>query len=912
MTRRSCFKLALMIGMIVMTVTSAVLAHTREGSGVAGTITTGPRSEPVANARVTLQREDRTMSTTTDARGRYSFAWVEPGEHYVVTVDAEGLRSFSRSEIAVEDGEIRRVDANLELAVVHYSVAVNGRETDEPTTTPRIGRNVTEQDVADLPSVTRSTTKYALLDPHVRQVIGLGADFQDATRLSVNAASYRHTGHMLDGMSTYDWIYANNPKVNVSPGAVREIQVLTGPTSAQYGMSTTGILSVVTASGGETLRGDVFVFARPSSWQERPPLATFDVPNERFASGARAGGPLRPARTYFFATYERADQERGAYIQSPSPGFFIGDSREQYGLARFDQNFSANHFLTLRLNGNESTTNNANDRVSGFNQPSFGRISHAQSLGGQVSDRLLTGTVVNELRGAFTAYTPDSARPIDESTQVVRPNYSTEGYSTTNWVHARSIQIGDTLTLQHGRHAFTIGGEIVRVDAHDYSNTPLGTYTFAPGPPRSDEHPLTYTQTFGTADLNYGQTQASVFVQDELRLSNRLTASFGLRYEIQSITDDRANFAPRAGFSWDVAGDGRTVVRSAAGVFFDQYYMYLTRRYITLGPTSPQASYAWSWGDPGFPNFPEALPSVPSGKAAGSRDIMIRGDRLHNPRALQFSVGVERQIRAGLAIHAGALSAHTVRQMRVDDINHPEPFDRTAANQIRTPQAANLTRPYSTYEGVAVRNIAKIVNTAESTYRSLDLGFTARFGRRSTVSARYVWSSSIAYSMFYADANSGVPNEWWPDWDRFERGPSDFHQPYRLIADASVSLPFDTQLSTVVTAASGLPLNPVTGRDNNGDSYGVDRPVGLDRNSFRGPAQVNVDLAGVKRIPLGGRFRAEARLEIFNLFNRANFIKVNGIYGEGPAPLSTFLAPVAGITNTDPSRQIQVAVKLIF
>jgi hypothetical protein len=291
---------------------------------------------------------------------------------------------------------------------------------------------------------------------------------------------------------------------------------------------------------------------------------------------------------------------------------------------------------------------------------------------------------------------------------------------------------------------------------------------------------------------------------------------------------------------------------------------------------------------------------------------MIRGDRLHNPRALQFSIGVERQIRAGLAIHVGALSAHTVRQMRVDDINHPEPFDRTAANQIRTPQAAKLTRPYSTYEGVAVRDIAKIVNTAESTYRSLDLGFTARFGGRSTVSARYVWSSSIAYSMFYADANSGVPNEWWPDWDRFERGPSDFHQPHRLIADASVSLPFDTQLSTVVTAASGLPVNPVTGRDNNGDSYSVDRPVGLDRNSFRAPAQVNVDLAAVKRVPIGGRFRAEARLEIFNLFSGANFIKVNGIYGEGPAPLSTFLAPVAGITNTDPSRQIQVALKMIF
>jgi Carboxypeptidase regulatory-like domain len=422
MTRRSRFIVALIAGLVV-TIGSAgkAIARGREGGVVAGTITSGPRSEPIANARVTLQTGNRTMATTTDAWGRYAFAPVEPGQHYVVTVDADGLRPFSRPDVSVGDGETRRVDGNLELADVHYSVVVSGRETSEPATTPRIGREVAEQDIAELPSVTRSTTKYALLDPHVRQVIGLWADFQDATRLSVNAGSYRHTGHMLDGMSTYDWIYANSPQVAVSPGAVREIKVVTGAPSAQYGMSTTGLLSVVTASGGETFRGDAFFIARPSTWQERPPLATLDVPNERFTGGARAGGPVRPARTYFFATYERADQERGAFIQSPSPGFFIGDTREQYGLLRFDETFNASHVATLRFNGNEYTTNNANDRVAGFNQPSFGRVSHAQALGGQVTDRFSTGRIANELRAAFTAYTPDSARPITESTQVVRP-----------------------------------------------------------------------------------------------------------------------------------------------------------------------------------------------------------------------------------------------------------------------------------------------------------------------------------------------------------------------------------------------------------------------------------------------------------------------------------------------------------
>jgi hypothetical protein len=211
-----------------------------------------------------------------------------------------------------------------------------------------------------------------------------------------------------------------------------------------------------------------------------------------------------------------------------------------------------------------------------------------------------------------------------------------------------------------------------------------------------------------------------------------------------------------------------------------------------------------------------------------------------------------------------------------------------------------------------VRDIAQIVNTADSTYRSLDLGLTSRLGGRGQVAVRYTWSSSITHSMFYADANSGVPNEWWPDWDRFEAGPGDFHQPHRMVADATIRFPFDTQISVVTTAASGLPVNPTTGRDNNGDSYTVDRPVGLDRNSFRGPAQLNIDMAAAKRFPLGGRVLAEGRLDVFNLLNRENFIRVNNIYGEGPAPLATFLAPVAGITNADPSRQIQLSVRVIF
>jgi Carboxypeptidase regulatory-like domain/TonB dependent receptor-like, beta-barrel len=906
MTRRRVLATTALIAAV------ALRADAAEKSGIAGTVTAGSQSAPIANAQVSLRGGDHRETTQTDAQGHYQFAAVRGDVSYSVTVEAEGLRAFTKSDVVARDGEIARVDVNLELADVHYAVVVGGEVIDLRGAGPDVSRRVDARDFAELPSVTRSTTKYALLDPHVRQTIGLGADFADASRISINAGSYRHTGYMLDGASTYDWIYANAPQTSVSPGAVQELKVLTGQYSAQYGLSTTGVVALTTPAGGDHLRGEGFVFFRPSGLQSPPPLSTFDVPNERTNAGLRVGGPLRATRTYFFASYERADQDRGAYIQSPTPAFFTGESREQYGLARVDHSITARHALTVRFNASEYTTNNANDRVSGFNQPSFGRQSHSQSIGGQASERALLGNAVNELRVSITAYTPDSATPLESSVQMVRPNYATTGFSTTNWVDARTVQAGELFALRRGRHDLRFGGEYVRLDAHDYSYTPFGTYTFAPGPPAADDHPLTFSQTFGAADLRYGQKQVSAFAQDELRIAPRLTASLGLRYEVQSITDARTNFAPRAGLTWDATGDGKTVVRGGAGIFYDQYYMYLTRRYMTLGPLSPQASYSWSWGDPAFPTYPNSFTSGPQGKAAGSRDIMIADDEVLNPYSRQVSLSVDRELRRGLTVQASGLYSHTYKQMRVNDINHPVPFDRTAPNQVRTPQAANLTRPYTTYEGVLVRDIALVENTAATVYKSLDLGATWRLADRGQLRARYVWSASIAHSMFYADANSGVPNEWWDDWDRFESGPGDFHQPHRFVADGYVGLPFDSQVAVVTIAASGLPVNPITGRDNNGDSYTVDRPIGLDRNSFRGPAQLNVDLAASKRVRVSGAMRVEGRLEVFNLFNRSNFIKVNNIYGEGPAPLASFLAPVAGITNADPSRQIQFAFKLIF
>lgn len=886
-------------------------------TSVTGTVTAGTPPLPIGDALVILDGNGQHLEVRTDREGKYGFTALQANLPYTLTVKANGLKPYTRTAILLKADEARLLDVSLAVAGVQSSVQVLEKLMGTEEKAAEISQTISSEDLQNLPSVTRSVTKSALLDPHVRQAIGLGSDYADSNRLSINAASYRNTAYVLDGMTAYDWIYSVGPIETVSIGSTQEMKVLTGMYAAQYGISTSGVLVTTTKAGTENYHGEAFAFIRPSGIQASAPLATFHIPNEREDWSASLGGPVKGNRTRFFASYEGAQQNRGAYIQSPQPGFFNGHTTEYYALLRLDHDLSSNHSISGRFNGNHFASNNVNDRVSGFNQPSTGRYARSQSWGGQISEQSVFGNKLNQARFSFVNYEPDSAMPLNSSVSVVRPNYSTEGYSTSSWVHAQNYNMGDLFSFHQSRNDWKMGGEVSYLKAKDYSYTPYGTYTFASGAPQVGEHPLSYSQTFGTAFLQYGQTAVNAFVQDTIKLTPTLTADVGLRYEFQTLTDSHANFALRVGLSWAMGKNRSTTLRVASGLFYDQYYWYIARRFITSGPNAPMATYSINYGAAGFPNFPNSLPAPPVGGSAGKRDLYLPPNRTYNPYALQASVSAEHQFEHGLVVNLSGVHMHTMKQMRVNDINHPTPFIRTGPGQYRggtlagAAAAADATRPYQTYAGLPVRDMAVIENTASSIYDAFDIGVTQRVGGRFQFAGHYVFSNSVTYSMFYADANSGVPNEW-NDLGKAERGPSDFFQRNRFVGNASAQLPWRSQIATVITAASGLPVNPITGDDNNGDSYSVDRPVGFGRNSFRGPLQANVDLAVSKRFLITRRFQTEVRVEMDNLFNHHNFITVNNVYGEGATPLASFLTPKSGITNADPARQFQFAARLFF
>lgn len=882
------------------------------GASLNGLIRAETHSVPLAGASVTVSAPTLERSATSNGEGRYRIENLPENTPLRVRVELGGFVALSR-EITLA-GANGSEDFALALATVRESVVVADGLLSVRSDAPEKSQTVTAEQLRELPANGRRLMRFSLLSPHVRPTIGTGADGNDSNRLSINASSYRHTAYMIDGTANYDWIYANGPQQTVSIGAVEQFKILSGQYAAEFGTSTAGVLTVVTRSGGAQHHGEAFVSLRPSGMQAQAPLAAASlphIPNERTQWGASVGGPLLRAETNYFLNYEGSRQERGAYIQSPQPSFFPGELHEQHALAKIDHRWNERQWVSWRSNLYLFNGNNLNDRISGFNQPSFGRQTRTQSLGSQATLHSLLGPVFNELRVAITGYTPDSAFPLQPSVQVSRPSYSTEGFSTNNWVHSQTYTVGDVAALRRGRHEWKAGFEYMRQFAKDYSFTPFGTYTFAAGPPVANQQPLRYTQTFGAADFRYGQAVASGFIQDDAHLTPRLTMNAGLRYEYQSITRDKNNFAPRLGLAYDLRGDGKTVLRAGAGMFYDQFYLYIYRRFYSLSPFAPTASYTLTPGMAGFPVFPNSLTAPPTAGAAASRDLYLPASQLLNPYSLQYTLRLEHRLGSNYLLSIDGLHSHVLRLMRVNDINHPAPFIRTAPGQVRSAAEANATRPYTSYLGVPARLIAVIENSSSSIYDALSIGVSRTGGKRFTGELRYALSSSAAYSMFYADANSGIPNEW-NNWGSAERGPSDFYQRHRFVANGLVRLPAKFQFSAMTIIASGLPVNPLTGTDNNGDTYSSDRPVGFGRNSFRGPVQAQLDAALSRRFQFGDQAWISLGLEVYNVFNRNNYFEVNNVYGEGPVPRATFLQPIAGITRTDPSRQLQFMLRFGF
>lgn len=899
---------------------TAIYSQTTLTGGLQGVIS-DPKGGVVVGAKIKLISDSLHVEqlATTDASGSYRFLTLVPAGDYILTVSSEGLSEIKRERVLVSSGEVRAENITLDVASQQAVVDVSALSAETATHTTELSTTISKQQLETLPTNGRNFVRFAMIDPRVRNTSGLGGDGFAQNRLSINGNTFRDTQWRLDGNTNYDTLFNNSPLSRLSLASIQEFRVLTNNFNAEHGSTSTGLVITTTKSGTDEFHGEAFFYGRPSGIQSRPPLANLRIPNQLLQEGAALGGPILRNRAYFFANYERIRQDRGAFVQGPVNTFYIGNFKDNLALAKFDYRFGDNHWLSLRANGQRDTNSNPNDRVGGLMQPSTAQYSKGQATTGQLTDTAVWHGIVNEFRAGYVNAVPSNTVPINPQVQVTRAGYTTEGGSSYSTARTEVYQLADQLSWQQGKHTIKAGGDFIRRKVRDRQFDLFGTYTFPGGPPIDGVGPILYTQRFGVANMSYGQTQWAGFIQDSWRVLPRLTLNLGLRFDYQSIVDDRDNLGPRFGFAWDVKGDGATIVRGGYGLYYDQPFFHgLTQRFLLGAVDAPFATYSIGPADPAFPAYPFSYSPTapPPGLALAPRSVQTRGDKLLSPYTQQWTIGIQRKLPGEWLLTVDGIRSLSVKQFLQYNINAPSPFPRTQPGQVRTIAQADATRPLydpamgvSMYQGIPVRDVKVTTNGNTATYHALDVSLSKRFSQRYQVGAHYVYSSAINS---ITDDHLGANPQEWSDVQRAERGISDFSQRHRFIGNGTAILPYKIQASMFLVLASNLPVNPLTGIDNNGDSTLVDRPAGFGRNSFRGTPQRSFDLSLSRAFTVTEKSRLEIRADGFNLFNNQNYYSFNKVFGNGATPNATFLSPIAGVSNVDPARQFTFGLKFLF
>ena len=1019
--------LVLVVCLLVVFLSSNAVAQYDTGSIVgtvrdnSGAVVTG------ANVKVTNTKTGRVLEVKTSDAGEYSVPGL-PASTYKIEASHAGFEVGVVSDVVLYATATRAVDVELKVGAETQNVTVTASAVAVNTQTSGSGGTIDGTQVENLPLNGRDFTQLIALVPGAvtsasaaQNSLGgyetflAGAnvllDGADATRIDVNATSTQ-LGRQESRIS------------RASVDSIAEFEVMSGTYSAEFGRSSGDVVNIITKSGGNDFHGTLFEFFRNDGLDAKNYFETMPTALHLNQFGGNLGGPIVKDKLFFFMNYEGVRQSvdspsgpqvvmtaatRATAVPAmlpvvnalplPNPalgpvvfsdgtirtdlGYFEGNLRntlrEDTGSVKVDYNFSSKDTFAFRYNISDSFTSTqygiAQDQVS----PSPGRNYLLKGTW----NHIFTPSVLNEFGIAYN-------RPLTDSLGGggTFPTFSCSalfgcGPKTTfgdtpgpalfsEHRPQHSLQFLDTLSWTKGRHAIRTGLDI----RHAVTQDALFPQDFITYDSQAD-FLLNQGWQFSTLGHNLvgvQNTDYSFFIQDDYRITPRLTLNLGLRYDYFSVLHggliqnfnvfnaiadktsstanfgalgaglykpDRNNFGPRLGFAWDPRGTGKTVVRGGFGIFYNPL---LTGAALSLAGNfqqgynvsifsllfnNPPTVCTPPFGNPFYYiNYPLPNP-LPVCTPTPPPNVSGLDSNMRDTYTMHWSFGVQQEIARSTIMEISYVGNRGVK---------------LPAGAAYAGEELNLS-PFGTTVNTNFGNVRRLGNFVNSNYDSLQASLRRHLSHGLNVDANYTWSHETddgVNILLGAYQNSHNPK------GDYASGDIDVRHNFTLGAvwdvPVAASLPRflgkGWQMTSLIQARSGLPVNialnsPFLGIDQlrpdlasgasiRPSNYSVPfnqfnpsafKPPAafygdLGRNAGRGPGYTQVDVGLSKMAHVTERLGVQLGGQMFNVLNHPNFNSPDGILSSATFGQST--STVGNQVGPGTSRQVQLFAKFIF
>lgn len=672
-------------------------------------------------------------------------------------------------------------------------------------------------------------------------------------------------------------------------------------------------------------------------------------------------------------------------------GGYVSPSHLDTVSIRVDQNISEKFKIFGRFS-------NASSGMTTRSTVYTGNLANPVVIDGTVTSgtlgatNLLSPLLSNEFRFNITQNNSDQKYSIDNFGGATPFDPTTiPGFSSTGWLafypfwdlypyfgfypvrtDQRQWNITDTATAIRGRHTFKWG-----IDYRRLSTDSLLPANYEYGLFSSADEVLSNEPDYIFAMLTEGKmkpiyTNFSAFVQDEWKVTPRLSLSLGLRWELNPAPHDAygnnpytvtttnlatttlapkntplwsttyGNFAPRIGVAYQLrqTPGQETVFRAGTGLFYDTGNTQASTGYWFGAGISSTTSFAGS----AFPLTAEQIAGLPAPSPAAPYNSEVIGfdPGLKLPYTWQWNVALQQALGSNQSAtfsYVGSVGRRLLQQKQYDPTVFGNPnFASTADGG------------YGLY---------LTTNAASSSYNALQVQFERRLSRGLQMLLAYTFSRSIDD----ATSNFQVFTE--------ERASSDFDIRHNFQAAVTYNIPGDYSnrfaaavlkgwaLDSRISIRSALPVD-IYGYTYATDSLGVtlnfhpnrvpgaplylyesSAPGGrvinygaftvatdpdgnpiegnFPRNGARGFDAVQVDLAVQRIFPITERFNLQFRAEAFNLFNHAIFGSIYNdlsygtpLFGTAYQTQNTSLGGLSSLYQVGGPRSMQLALRLQF